>query len=51
MDIEEDEDDLIEMSSLEGFKKIHITFYGYKLMPNKEFVRIYPLTLEVPEVI
>jgi len=49
MDIEEDEDDLIEMSSLEGFKKIHITFYGYKLMPNKEFVRIYPLTLEVPE--
>jgi len=47
--IEEDEDDLIEMSSLEGYKKIHIVFYGYKLMPNKEFVRIFPLTLEVPE--
>jgi len=43
------EDDEILDMSLDSLKKIHITFYGYKLMPNNQFVRIYPLTLEVPE--
>jgi len=48
IDIDEDEDD--DISNLDTFKKIHITFYGYKLVANR-FVRIMPITLEVPEVI
>jgi len=46
IDIDEDEDD--DISNLDTFKKIHITFYGYKLVANR-FVRIMPITLEVPE--
>ncbi|ORX53761.1 hypothetical protein BCR36DRAFT_20488 [Piromyces finnis] len=48
-DLTEDDEDDVDMSSLGIYKKIHITFYGYKLLPNQQFARIYPITLEVPE--
>jgi len=51
IDIAEDDDNDTHMSGLDVYKKIHLTFHGYKLLPNQQFGRVYPMTLEVPEVI